>query len=90
MAQSVTIDEKGRIVIPKEARERAGIKSRTKLSIEVRGPGIIQLRDYEIMTRAVQNVAMKKLKGWKEEDHKEDKLLFKLSKGIEEAEDADR
>jgi len=87
MAESVTIDEKGRLVIPKDARRRAGIKPRSRLLVKVRGPGIIELRDYETLSQAVQKVAVKKLTGWREAEHREEKLLFKLSK---EAEDANR
>lgn len=85
MAESVTIDEKGRLVLPKDARRRAGIKPRSRLLVEVRGPGIIELRDYEMLSLAVQKVAAKKLAGWKEEKHREEKLLFKLSKDEEDA-----
>lgn len=85
MSESVTIDEKGRLVLPKGARERAGIKLRSRLLVEVRGPGIIELRDYETLSHSVQKVAAKKLAGWKEEEHREDKSLFKLSKEEEDA-----
>ncbi|MHB1867971.1 MAG: AbrB/MazE/SpoVT family DNA-binding domain-containing protein [Nitrososphaerales archaeon] len=81
MTQSVaTIDEKGRLVLPRDSRRKAGIKSRSKLLVEVRGPGIIELRDFEHLSKRVQTVAAKKLTGWKEEEHKEELLLSKLSK----------
>jgi len=81
MTYSVTIDKKGRLVLPKDTRLKAGIKPRARLIVEVRGPGVIELRDYDTLLQEVQNVASKKLTGWKEEDHKEEKLLARLSKG---------
>ena len=81
MAHSVSIDKKGRLVLPKESRRRAGISPKSKLIVEVKGPGIIQLRDYDTLLHEVQKVASKKLTGWKEEEHKEEKLLARLSKG---------
>lgn len=80
MAQSVTLDEKGRIILPSDARRRAGIKPKSKLLVEVRGTGIIELRDYNALSDKVRTVATKKLAGWKEEEHREDKLLARLSK----------
>ena len=81
MAHSVTIDKKGRLVLPKESRRRAGLSQNSRLIVEVKGPGIIQLRDYDTLLKEVQKVASKKLTGWKEEEHKEEKLLGRLSKG---------
>ena len=63
----------------RDSRRKAGIKSRSKL-LEVRGPGIIELCDFEHLSKRVQTVAAKKLTGWKEEEHKEELLLSKLSK----------
>jgi bifunctional DNA-binding transcriptional regulator/antitoxin component of YhaV-PrlF toxin-antitoxin module len=80
MAQSVTLDEKGRVLLPHETRRRAGIKPRAKLLVEVRGAGVIELKDYDLLTRQVQKVAAKKLACWREEEHKEEKLLMKLSR----------
>ena len=81
MPHSVTIDKKGRLVLPKESRRKAGISENSRLVVEVKGPGIIQLRDYDALLQEVQKVAAKKLKGWKEEEHKEEKLLARMSKG---------
>ena len=81
MAYSVSIDKKGRLVLPKESRQRAGISEKSRLVVEVKGPGIIQLRDYDALLQEVHKVASKKLKGWKEEEHKEEKLLTRISKG---------
>lgn len=80
MGQSVTIDEKGRILLPSDARRKAGIRPKAKLLVEVRGAGVIELKDYDLLTQEVRKVAAKKLTGWKEDEHKEEKLLMRLSK----------
>ena len=85
MAQSVTLDEKGRIILPREARRKAGIKPRSKLLVEVRGAGIIQLRDFNTLSTKVLKVAEKKLTGWREDEHMEEKLLVRLSKDTQNA-----
>lgn len=85
MAQSVTVDEKGRIVLPNDARRKAGIGPKSKLLVEVRGAGIIELRDYNMLSQDVQRIAAKKLADWREEDHREEKLLLKLSKASQNA-----
>jgi bifunctional DNA-binding transcriptional regulator/antitoxin component of YhaV-PrlF toxin-antitoxin module len=87
MAQSATMDDRGRILLPIDARRKAGIKANAKLLIEVQGAGVIQLKDYNALTRKVQKIATKKLQGWKEEEHKEDKLLLKLSRNTRIATD---
>lgn len=83
MAQTVTIDEKGRVVLPREARIKAHIETNSKLLVEVRGYGIIELRDYNLLSTNVHKVAAKKLARWREEDHKEDKLMLRLSRTSE-------
>jgi AbrB family looped-hinge helix DNA binding protein len=80
MSETVTIDRKGRLVLPKRVRERAGIRPRTKLLAEVRGPGIVELRDSTALLEKVREVAAKKLTGWKEAEHEEDRTLMKLAK----------
>ncbi|MBI3859258.1 MAG: AbrB/MazE/SpoVT family DNA-binding domain-containing protein [Thaumarchaeota archaeon] len=80
MIETVTIDEKGRMVLPKKVREKAGIRLGTKLVADVRGPGIVELRDSAVLVEKVQEVAAKKLTGWKEEEHKEDRLIMDYAK----------
>jgi bifunctional DNA-binding transcriptional regulator/antitoxin component of YhaV-PrlF toxin-antitoxin module len=79
MAQSVTLDERGRL-LPSDARRKAGIKPKAKLLVEVRGAGVIELKDYDSLSRQVRKVAAKKLSGWREEEHRESKLLMGLSR----------
>ena len=41
MGYYVTVDEKGRITIPKEVREKLGVKEGTRVEIEVEGGKIV-------------------------------------------------
>lgn len=79
VSETVTVDNKGRMVLPKSVREKAGIKLHARLLAEVKGPGVVELRDSTVLIRKVREVATKKLTGWKEEEHREDKLLKELA-----------
>jgi len=79
MAESATIDEKGRVLLSKETRRKAKIKPRSRLLVRVRRPGLVELRDLEELSKTVQTVAKKKLHGWREEEHREDRMIAKLS-----------
>lgn len=79
MSESVTVDEKGRMVLPKRVRIEAGIKPGSRLLAEVKGLGIVELRDSTALIDKVRGVAAKKLSGWKEEEHKEDRMLLKAA-----------
>ena len=80
MIEPVKIDKKGRMVLPKRIRAKAGIRSGSTLLVEVTGQGIVELRDSTALLDRVQRVAVKKLTGWKEEEHREDRLLLKAGK----------
>jgi len=41
---------------------------------------VIELKDCDLLGREVRKVAAKKLAGWKEQEHKEEKLLMRLSR----------
>lgn len=75
MSELVSIDQKGRLVLPKRIRTRAGIRSGTSLVAEVKGDGVVELRDSGALLNEVQRVAARKLTGWKEEEHREDRML---------------
>jgi len=83
MAESVTIDKKGRLVLPKGIRTRAEIKARSKLIVDVKAPGVIELRDVEAVLKQAQQTATKKLAGWRKEDHDIDKYLLEMVAGKE-------
>ena len=70
MSETVSIDEKGRLVLPKRVRQEAHIGVRTKLVARASGVGRVELSDPKVLTAQAQDVGAKKLAGWKEEDHK--------------------
>ncbi len=75
------MDEKGRLVLPKKIREKAGIDVKTKLVVHTNEIGRIELSDPRILTARAQNIGAKKLSGWKEEDHQAAAFLLKQMKG---------
>jgi bifunctional DNA-binding transcriptional regulator/antitoxin component of YhaV-PrlF toxin-antitoxin module len=77
--EAVHMDDIGRILLPEETRRRAGINPRSKLVVKVLRKGIIELSDFEEVTKNAQKIAVGKLAGWNEADHKESKLLQKLA-----------
>jgi len=71
---TVEIDAKGRIVIPKDIRDKSGISTPGDLLVTVEGEGRITLQSVETNLRNAQVVGRKKLRSWTEEDHAEDRL----------------
>jgi bifunctional DNA-binding transcriptional regulator/antitoxin component of YhaV-PrlF toxin-antitoxin module len=69
MSETVSIDEKGRLVLPKKIRQEARIGTKTKLVVRASGVGRVELSDPRVLTAQAQDIGAKKLSGWKEEDH---------------------
>jgi bifunctional DNA-binding transcriptional regulator/antitoxin component of YhaV-PrlF toxin-antitoxin module len=67
--ETVSVDEKGRLVLPKKIREEARIGVKTKLLARASGVGRVELSDPRILTVEAQGIGGKKLAGWREEDH---------------------
>jgi len=78
MSTVVNIDQKGRVVIPKSLREKASIKAPGKLLIVPKETGCVELVQVEEDLKRAKEIASKKLKDWKEEEHKGEKLLFAM------------
>jgi len=76
MAAVVNIDQKGRVIIPKSFREKAP----GKLLIVPKETGCIELVQIEDDLKRAKLIASKKLKEWKEEEHKGEKLLLEMFK----------
>jgi bifunctional DNA-binding transcriptional regulator/antitoxin component of YhaV-PrlF toxin-antitoxin module len=85
MSESVTMDEKGRLVLPKRVRESARISPNTKLVAVARGVGVVELYDLALSIAKAQEIGAKKLAGWREEDHETDALVFELARRKHEA-----
>jgi len=74
----VSIDERGRILLPSELRRRLGLRKGDKVVIKVRDEGVIELYLLSRLYSKVSNVFEEKFKNWREEDHEASKLLFKM------------
>jgi len=80
MEYVVSIDERGRIVLPAEVRRRLGLKSKRKVLIRVRDDGVIELIIMDKIYNDIARVFEEKFKNWREEDHEASKLLLRVMK----------
>ena len=78
--KTVEIDEKGRVVIPKDVRVQSGISTPGRLILTVEGSGKIGLQSIETNLRKAQEIARRKLSSWREEKHDEDRLALRLTR----------
>ncbi len=78
MAQVVSVDERGRIALPKGVREKAGIKAPGRVVVWVRGDGVVEVYSYEKLLEDVRKRIGSKLRGWREEDHEASRVLEEL------------
>ncbi len=85
MSETVSIDEKGRLVLPKKVRQEAHISTRSKLVVRASGVGRVELSDPKVLTAQAQVIGAKKLSGWKEEDHEATSYLLGSMKTKNEA-----
>lgn len=80
MSETVSVDEKGRLVLPKKIREEAGIALKSELLVRASGTGRIELSDPKVLTEQAQSIGRKKLSGWSEEEHEATSYLLRLTK----------
>lgn len=85
VSDTVTLDEKGRLVLPKKVREAAQIGPSTKLVARAKGVGAVELCDLGLLVARAQEIGARRLAGWREEDHETDALVFELAKRKHEA-----
>jgi AbrB family looped-hinge helix DNA binding protein len=69
MSETVSVDEKGRLVLPKKIREEAGIAPNSRVLVRISGAGKIELSDPNRLKEEAQRVGRKKLSGWREDEH---------------------
>ncbi len=69
MDETVSVDNKGRLVLPKRVRVQAGIAVNRELVVRATGVGRVELLDPNVLMARAQEVGSKKLAGWKEVDH---------------------
>ncbi len=80
MEYVVSIDERGRIVLPAEVRRRLGLKGKRKVLIRVRNNGVVELIVMNKIYNDIARVFEEKFKNWREEDHEASKLLMRAKK----------
>lgn len=81
MSEIVSIDKKGRLVLPKRVRAEAHIDVERKLVARATGVGRVELFDPDVLVAKAQDIGRKKLAGWKEEDHETTEHIIKSMKG---------
>ncbi len=74
------MDKKGRIVIPKDVRDAAGINVPAKLLAIAKDKGKIELIKVDAEMKTARTIAKRKFAGWKEEEHEADSLAVELLK----------
>ena len=84
MAEMVTVDDKGRIVLPRKIRKQAQIGTNVKLVAYVSGPGKVELSDPVVLLAKAREIGAKKLAGWKEEDHNATASMMRTQKDSHE------
>ena len=80
MSEVVSVDEKGRLVLPKRVRAEARIGVQSKLVARAAGIGRVELFDPEVLTSEAQEIGAKKLAGWNEEDHEVTRYILESVK----------
>ncbi len=79
MASRARIDERGRVVIPRAEREAASIPLESDILIVPKSPGHLELILVgQGRLKMFQKKIRGRLKNWREEDHRADKLLAQL------------
>ena len=79
MSDSISMDEKGRIVLPKNLRMAAGVQAPSLLVATVKGEGRIELVAVDAEMSRARHIAKRKLSGWREEDHEASKLAVRMA-----------
>ena len=80
MGEEVSMDKKGRLVLPKKVRVEAHIDVERQLVARAVGVGRVELLDPEVLSAKAQEVGKKKLAGWREEEHEATDTLFESMK----------
>jgi len=69
MNETVSVDSKGRLVLPKKTRLEAGIDVNHRLVVRATGIGRVELLDTSVLMARAQQIGSRKLAGWDEADH---------------------
>lgn len=77
MSIVVNIDKKGRIILPKEIREKAGIKTPGKILVFSKDKKV-EIAPVSSRLERAKKIASVKLSGWREDRHKGEELLLRM------------
>ncbi len=78
MEYMVTLDERGRIVLPVEVRRKLGIEGRRRVLLRVREDNVIEVIILSKLYDSVVKEFEDKFKDWREESHEASKLLSEI------------
>ena len=76
MSYVVTIDDRGRILLPADVRRKLGLRKGSKLVLRVAEGGRLEAVPLERELERVAEVFRRRFAGWREEDHEATALLF--------------
>ena len=71
----VSIDRRGRLLIPVDVRRRLGIRDGSRVLLRVRDDGVLEVVPFDKLLREVSEVFDSKFRDWREEDHEAGKKL---------------
>ncbi len=74
----VRLDQRGRLVLPRDVREAMGLDEGSRLLVKLREDGVIELIPLDGLYERVSSVFRKRLKDWREEDHEASRLLEEM------------
>lgn len=75
----VSIDERGRILLPKALRRKLDVRAGSKLLLRARDDGVIELIPLDRLVREVSRAFESKFRDWREDLHEASKLLESLT-----------
>ncbi len=74
----VRLDQRGRLVLPRDVREALGLNEGARLLVKLREDGVIELIPLDNLYERVSSIFRRKLRNWHEEDHEASRLLEEL------------
>ena len=74
----VQLDQRGRLVLPRDVREALGLNEGSRLLVKLREDGVIELIPLDNLYERVSSIFRRKLRDWSEEDHEASRLLEEL------------
>ena len=81
LSRVVRLDDRGRLVLPRDLREAIGLREGSRLLVRLRDKSIIELIPLDELHARVMEVFRRKLREWREEDHEAARLIESLVSG---------